>query len=820
MPFHGRTAELAELAGWRNDPAPLAALLVHGPAGCGKTRLVTKVEADWDDEKRLVVIDDADRWAWPDLFAKLQESMRSGPQRVLLTSRTTGWWWSSTRQRVADLDYVMGDLELSPSLDNRKRSFTLACRAFARALNAGHVGEEPPAIADETVHDLHMAALTAVHGDPTDVNRTQLVRQLKARDTGTPADKLAEDYLAVAPPDDPDPDLLVRAATRWPQLLPKVDELFTGKGAELADQVDISTLRTLAATAGLPPLEQVARRVFPDERFALDALPAMITKRLVDNNLRHSEDWLEQAEMWGNLSARTALAGLREEAADASQREVDAYRELAAQDPENRPLLADAMGDLGLRLIALGRTDEVIKVSEEAIELWKQIATDDPETMPQLASALEQISYRYSALGKREEAMDAISRSAVMFQELAQLYPALFRVDFARVAGALARRLYLVGRRDEAADAMHWSLVNWREIARDDPRYEPELARNLAACGGMIADFGRPERAAEAVEESIVVFRRLTAANPEFTRELADALLRHSQLLDGLGRYDEAPFAAQESVVLWRKLAVDAAGRAGLAAALLNLVDVAGDRAVERAAAAESVELYRELARTNPVHHQVNLARALAAHSEQLVVTGKAVDEHVREMLDLCARLPLQLVMAFGADLAMSLHSLGRALSQLDHHDLSIAVIEQVVDIWRTTAPRNQSGPLAYILALQQLSLNLRAAERFDESRNTAHLAVVLWHMALPQSELDTHAAYADTLAVYGRLCAETKHDLDNALVLAHRAVLITRDIGGEPDKLELALAAVDAVIDAFDDRHAAQKRLEELVSSSSAASA
>ena len=30
------------------------------------------------------------------------------------------------------------------------------------------------------------------------------------------------------------------------------------------------------------------------------------------------------------------------------------------------------------------------------------------------------------------------------------------------------------------------SLPNWREIARDDPRFEPELARNLAACGAKV----------------------------------------------------------------------------------------------------------------------------------------------------------------------------------------------------------------------------------------------------------------------------------------------------------------------------------------------
>ncbi|GLZ32149.1 hypothetical protein Lesp02_43370 [Lentzea sp. NBRC 105346] len=819
MPFHGRSAELAELAEWKNAPHPLAALLVHGPAGSGKTRLVEQVRKDWDDDgKKLLVIDDADRWTWPDLFKELQSSIRGGAHRVLLTSRTTGWWWSSTRQRVADFDYVVTDRPLSPALDNRKRSFMLACKAFAKALSTEPPTQEPPAIADETVLDLHMAALTAVHGDPLDVNRTQLVRQLKARDTGTPQRKLAEDYLAVAPTEE-NPDLLVHAATRWPQLKPKVDELFTRKGKELVDEVDISTLRALAGIAGLPALEQVARRVFADENFALDALPSMITKRLLDHTLKHSEDLLEQAEMWGNLSARTAIAGLREEAADASYEEVDAYRKLAEQDPENRALLADALGDLSLRLIALERNDEVLKTSEEAIELWKRIAEEDPETLPQLAAAMEQISYRYAALGMPDEAVDAISRAAVMFQGLAEMYPALFRVDFARVASALARRLFTVGRKEEAADAVELSLAHWREATHTDPRYEPELARNLALAGRILADFGRPETAAEAVAEAIEVFRRLAPANPEFTRELADAVMRHSQLLDETGHISEAPLVAEEAVVLWRELATDAEGRAGLATALHNVVLVTRNYDVEIAAATECMELLKELAAEDTVRYQVNYARAIAQHTELLLIGERddEADAQTARLLEICKTLPQQLIGVYGPSLAGSLHTLGRALSELEHHDQAIAVAEQVIEIWRSLRHRN---PAAHIGAVHQLALNLRGAERFEASREAAHFAIVLWHMTKPREELHKTASYGDVLAVYARLCAETRYELENALALAHQAVQIMRGLKNEALKLELAVESLNTVVEAFDDREEAKKRLEALVSSSSAANA
>ena len=278
------------------------------------------------------------------------------------------------------------------------------------------------------------------------------------------------------------------------------------------------SLRIAAEIGSYVTIDHLARQVFRDERFATDAIPATLTRRLVDR----AQDTLERAEMYGMLSARTALCGLREESVEASREEVECYRELVRQDREDRPLLADALGDLGLRLIGVHRTDEVLKVSEEAILLWHEIAVDDPETTPQLASALEQISYRYHALGQAEAAMHAISRSTLLYQELAKVHPALFRADFARVAGAVARRFHAQGERQQAAESMQLSIANWRVLAQDDPRYEPELARNLAMAGGMLVDLRRAEAASDTLKEAVELFRRLAVVNPEtFGSELA-----------------------------------------------------------------------------------------------------------------------------------------------------------------------------------------------------------------------------------------------------------------------------------------------------------
>ncbi|HEX7303286.1 hypothetical protein [Lentzea sp.] len=782
VPFHGREPELQALVLWRDSPAPRASMLLHAPAGAGKTRLLLHFRDEhWDEagHGRLVVVDDADRLPWQDVFTRLQDTLRHGPARtrVLLTARATGWWWSSTRQRIADFDHEVTDLALSPAPAGRAESFTLACQHFAKQLNVTAPDEPPPNIARETVLDLHMAALTAVHGDPCDVNRTQLVRRLLDHDTGPATGRIAEDYLAVATPEDPDPDVLARAAQRWPHLVPRLDELLAAR-PEVVPDMARDSLRIAAEIGSSATAVHIARQVFRDERFAVDALPSILTHRLVER----AGDVLDRAEMYGMLSARTMLCGLRQESVEASRREVECYRELARQDADNRPLLADALGDLGLRLINAQRREEALAVSEEAIALWHEIALDDPETSPQLASALEQISYRYQALGQDEAATTAISRAVLLYQELAKNHPALFRADFARVAAAMARRHLADGEKQHAADSMQLAIANWRVLARDDPRFEPELARNLVVAGTMLIDLRRAGAASEAVKEAIDLFRRLAVVNPEtFRAELAEALMRHSQALRQLDEDLDAELTAREAVMAWR----ETGNRKGLGTALLVLAQIADDLD----AAQEAVHVHRELVAEDLVWNQADLLIALAALAEQQLLHDRD-DQALRttdECLEICHRLPSQLVEFFGAKLAPVLQSAARALSESDHHARALRLSEFTVDVWRAQLPK--LPPNAYLAAIQQHACRLRGAERKDDARNTAHTALVLWHMT--GLDLDRQSGYADALTIYGRLCVETRHEPVKALQLAHRAVRIARAVG-DPVKLEFALETVE----------------------------
>ncbi|ONI85594.1 hypothetical protein ALI22I_27845 [Saccharothrix sp. ALI-22-I] len=467
VPFQGRADELDALARWRDGEEPRSVLLLHGPAGVGKTRLARHFAGT----SAVRVVDDADLMPWRNLHQLLQEAT----DRVLLVARTAGWWWSSVRQRAGDSGYRNAELVVGP--DRHGPSFATACAAFADALgrplpttpapDAASRFAEVPAEGDpcfdlagwdrqfgsaeggpvdnygpvDNCHDVHLAALAAVCGSPAD-DPADLVRWLVSVDPNPPTSRLAEDFLAVTLLDDriaPDRtphalETLLRAADRWPHVRRRAEELFTAH-PHLAATATAATLRALTSPASV---RAVARRVFDDPRFHRDPLPAMLTRVLLHDRA-HLRDQagtastLELAELHGALSARAALAALREEALEAARHEVALYRQLAEDDPaEHSPALADALTDLGLRLIALGRTEEAVAVSEEAVALCRVVAAEDDDWTPQLAGALDRLSLRYAALGRRDEASAAIAEACVLYRESAARNPALFGRDLAR----------------------------------------------------------------------------------------------------------------------------------------------------------------------------------------------------------------------------------------------------------------------------------------------------------------------------------------------------------------------------------------------------
>jgi hypothetical protein len=201
--FVGRETELEMLADWCAEPDDLSVLLVHGPGGQGKTRLLRQfatkqskvgwgvwqarhqmdTEALGDTEISraapgenglLVIIDYAERWPKADLEALVKDpELRSGtgPVRLLLAARPAGIWWRSFQNWLREeLEVQAMPIELSPlgRQISRWDLYTSALRSFAEILDVSDIeGLDPPADFDneegfELVLAVHMAALAAV----------------------------------------------------------------------------------------------------------------------------------------------------------------------------------------------------------------------------------------------------------------------------------------------------------------------------------------------------------------------------------------------------------------------------------------------------------------------------------------------------------------------------------------------------------------------------------------------------------------------------------------------------------------------------------
>ncbi|MFC6092055.1 AAA family ATPase [Saccharothrix lopnurensis] len=838
VPFRGRAAELRELDRWV-DGGGSSVLLLHGPAGVGKTRLARRLAAG----APVRVVDDADLLPW----RELHDLLREPDTHVLLLARTAGWWWSAARQRAADLGRTGAELALGPCPEQHAASFADACDRFADALDlprptapaAPDPAAPDPAAPDPAVatyHDLHLSALAVVHG-VRDPDRADLVRWLVSVDpAATDRGRLAEDVLAVALLDEriepectPETlEALLRAADRWPHVPRRAERLFAAR----PDLARTATAATLRAVAGLPAAAAaVARDVFDDARFHGDPLPAVLTRALLrdrdrdrhDDRDRHRDNdpdrhphrdraggagKSELAELHGVLSARAALAALREEALEATSLEVGLYRELTAADPvEHRSALADALGDLGLKLVAVGRDAEAVTAAEEAVELCRLAAAEDVDYAPRLVGALDQLSLRYAAVGRRDEALAAVAEAAVRCRDLAGHQHALFGLDLAKVTHHHAARLFDAGRREEAARTARLAVARWRSVAAGDPRFEADLARALLSVAALLTSCGLPEEAVAAVEESVAVLRRLARANPrDFEPELAGAL---GELAAAhRDRPVEAAAAADEVVLVRRRLArggdPDAVAR--LAAALVARVDVAADGGagvLERRSVAEAAVV---LLRPSAVRHPAAVTAARAKVVGLLLAAGREREARrlAEEVLVAAGDLPHHVLVAQGPEPARALRALADELPETD--ELAARLVERAAATWRDLLGRHRAAATAFPEAVHRAAV-LRRAQDHPGAADHARWAVLAWQLTGAPDELAAEARYADALLFRVRLCVEGNTDLDRALLLAHRAVEVLRAAGAPAEVCRGATAAVDDVLRAHADPEVARAR-------------
>ncbi|MGC5664516.1 tetratricopeptide repeat protein [Micromonospora sp. WMMD723] len=761
VPFTGRDRTLDRLAAWVGGDEPVAALLVHGAGGQGKTRLAAQVGAScaavgwavWQVTHTptpvagstpvsraalpggavLAVVDYADRWPASALLALLTQlrdlHVRAGARvRVLMLARSDGYWWPALADRADSTLSIEVDQMALPALavdsvDDRPGLFTAAASRFAAVLDVAAPAEGwpvPDLTADRfgQVLAVHMVALAIV-------------------------DAAGRGDVLPGGPDAVSSYLLGREQAYW-------HHLHTRTEAPVRTPPEVMHRAVVAATLiGAQP-RSIARHALTDAGFA-DAGPA--ADRLIDDHStcyppsgtrtvfeplhpdRLGEDLIALSVPGHNGSARTRFE--RDWTPDA----ITALFTNSATPP--------------------AWTKAAITVLVEAAHRWPHLATTVLypliRTHPRLAIAAG------GAALIRLAGIPGID--ITILKALEPLLPTDRRVDL-----------------DIAAAAITDTLTHHHLAHTPDPA---EQARLHAIHAWRLGNAGQWEHALAAADEATNIYRRLVEASPEtYLPHLAMSLNNLGTCLSELGRRQEALALAVEAVDIRRDLAkANPEAYLGHLAGSLNnlgtfLLD-SGRRDQALAPATEATDIYRQLAKKNPDAYLAHLAGSLNNLGTSLSELGRR-DQALapaQEATKVHRQLAKTNPDAYLPDLAMSLNNLGIRLSEVGRQEQALTPATEATHIYRQLAKTNPDAYLPDLaMSLNNLGIRLFELGRQEQALTPATEAAYIRHLlveAKPDAYLPDLAGSMNNL---GTFLSHLGHQ-EEALTIAAKAITIYRHL-------------------------------------------
>jgi tetratricopeptide (TPR) repeat protein/nucleoside phosphorylase len=727
VPFAGRADELAILDTWAGSDDAVRVLLVHGPAGMGKTRLLTEwlarhaarhpgdaigfmtgalddaaIDALCASERTVVVIDYAEERAGLDTLlgrmGELAMQRESGRHvRLVLLARNAGDWWASLRGRSSDMAALLGEppLELEPltaaTQDARLAEYRRAHAALVQALQRRPV-DARPAIAIVTHLDaepdlrarhferplfVHMAALTAVLGKPQAGSSRDIVDEILGHEQ-----RYWARYLAIEPDGD-----------EWRKRVEQVRQVAAAlvvRGACARED-----LSAVMQTLGLPDDDRIRallQDLYPapdparSRAWVVSVEPDLVAEALLCSVLERRgrpEEWLVKAltsikpRHWTHAFTVLGRMGVGHDDAMASVG-TGAARALLCGDVTGR---AEAAFDAALALTEHTAHSDLGRILADALSDTEHVA---------VARALD---------GRVPQRTVSLRELAVRVDEilLASLGETGEPEERAWRHNNLGNRYSELGRREEALAATQRAVKIDEELADKRPdAFLPNLAMSLSNLGNRYSELGRREEALLAIEQALKRNEELAVKRPDaFLPNLALSLNNLGAMYSELGRREEALAATQRAVEIREELAAKRpdAFLPNLAVSLNNLggrYNELGRREEALAATQRAVKLYEELAAKRPDAFLPDLARSLnnlgVIHSglerreEALAATQRAVK--------LYEELAAKRSDAFLPDLALSLNNLGVMHAELGRREEAQVATERAVTLYEELAAK------------------------------------------------------------------------------------------------------------------------------------
>jgi hypothetical protein len=802
VPFVDVGGWLDRLEGWASADGALAATVVAGPGGSGKTRLAGEVcrrltERDgrsWlagflrpdaqpgeietlaeTSVPRLVVVDysEAKADAAANVVSRLAgTATEEAPVKVVLLTRAQ----------------VAGSHDVRPMLRGRSTALdVLLDRAVLWELSLPQWSQ--PAVK----RDLFVAAAAAI-AEQLDVEVPGVPGELDSEVFDRPLTIAAAAGLACV-----DERVL---PTERRELLDRLVEVEAAHWRRTADRLGLQASdRLLETVAGFATLAGAG-----SEAEAAGLLSRLVLLGDATGERRHElAGWMHAAypgtgywnpvepDLIGEHLVATAIGDQREVIAAALDgRDPSALRQpvdLLARAIGNYPELAAGWGDIleqrlaGLIEAARGQAQTTTVEALFAPSLAGSLALALTQLRPDVASlrsAAQQMLFTSLVLIPLQIAIDQqlVDRA----RELADNNPAAYLSDLAGSLNNLSNRLAEAGRREEGLAAIEEAVEIYRRLVQANPAaYLPYLAGSLNNLSNRLGGAGRREEGLAAIEEAVEAYRRLAQANPAaYLPELASSLNTLSNRLAEAGR-GEGLAAIEEAVEIYRRLAQanPAAYMPNLAGSLNNLsgrLGEAGRREEGLAAIEEAVEVYRQLVQANPAAYLPDLAASLNNLSVDLAELGRREEglAAIEEAVEIRRRLAQANPAAYLPNLAMSLNNLSGDLAEAGRREEGLAAIEEAVEVRRRLA---QANPAAYLpdlaASLNNLSVDLAELGRREEGLAAIEEAVEAYRRLVQANP----AAYLPDLAA-------SLNNLSNRL--------------GEVGRREEGLAAIEEAVEAY----------------------
>ena len=818
VPFRGRSRELRQLAACCADNPACPALMVSGPAGVGKSRLVLEfalaLPPDWTagwlhagagsaainavracGDPSVVLVDDADGRA--DVIALLDAlaEHHDDPQvRVVLVTRSAAGLREWLALRVEERHRWIADraveLEVTAhgGTEDRQRWFAEAVAAFASARRVKAPDLQGPlpagfADADQSILALQAQALLTVLGggsarqaDPRALTFSQVAESLIGHEKrrwramsstaewgigGPPSEALQERCIAAL--------ALLGAANEneATAVLNRIPELDNAFGERLAGIMSWIAALYPADPGGAPEIrpDMIGEWFVVSQLTAHPALARSLRDGLTDAQAAHALGFLARAadriETAGDLFEAFSSCGIR-------------YLMLAGAQ-------AATTGSTGRRLL-----DRV---------LAGQIRSTDGWTVDQLADFNRQIP-EHVLLATHVAVADL---TVTLYRGLAEASPAEHQADLAMALTNLSTSLVQAGEYQNAVKAAGEAVTLYRGLAEASPaEHQADLAATLSNLGNALGRAGEDQDAVKAAGEAVTLYRGLAKASPaEHQANLASALTNLGTSLFQAREYQGAVKAAGEAVALWRDLAKasPAEHQADLAMALSNLsgsLSQVGEYRNAVRPAVEAVTLYRGLAETSPAEHQARLAGALTnlglslGRVREYQDAIKAAGEAVTLDRDLAEASPA----AYKADLAATLTNLGSLLGQAGEDQNAVEAAGEAVPLYRDLAKASPAAHQADLAsALTNLGASLGQAGQYQDALKAAGEAVALWRDLAKAGPAAYKAGLASALTTLGFVLYRAG-DSQNAIKASREAVTLLRGLAeASPVEHQAALA-------------------------------